>query len=215
MKSFTLLTLTLLSVASAEKLIGKLKTLAHDVSGTVYAKDANTIVIKDFVYDGSGPDAFFWIGKSGSPKSTDEGTTYILGEEKNFAYRDTSAPVLRKYSKETVELTLPENFQMGDLKWFSVWCRQFSVDFGSLEFPANFQVGDDEIPSPIAPASSPEPEPESEPEVEPEAEAEAEAEPGYDHDSHGKAEPEPESGSSLVSATGAAILLAFGAAMLL
>jgi len=178
--------LTLLAVASAEKFIGKLSTLQHDVSGDLYAKDANTLVIKNFKYDGAGPDAFFWIGKSGSPAQTDESTTMILAhpyQGKNYEYRDSAAPVLRKYTGETVELSLPESFKMSDIKWFSVWCRKFSVDFGNIMFPENFSL-DAELPSPIAP--SPEPEPETEPETEPKAE------PGYDHnDVDSKAEPEP------------------------
>ena len=45
----------LLAQASAEKiLIGQLSTLAHSVSGEVYALDEKTLMIKDFNYDGAG-----------------------------------------------------------------------------------------------------------------------------------------------------------------
>ena len=45
----------LLAQASAEKiLIGQLSTLAHSVSGEVYALDEKTLMIKDFTYDGAG-----------------------------------------------------------------------------------------------------------------------------------------------------------------
>lgn len=35
--------------------------------GTVYAVDESTLFIKDFAYDGTGPDAFFWVGQSQRP----------------------------------------------------------------------------------------------------------------------------------------------------
>ncbi|CAG9821912.1 unnamed protein product [Phaedon cochleariae] len=38
------------------KLIGKLSELHHGVSGEVYAVDGRTLYIKDFTYDGQGPD---------------------------------------------------------------------------------------------------------------------------------------------------------------
>ena len=45
----------LAQAASAEKiLIGQLSTLAHSVSGEVYALDEKTLMIKDFNYDGAG-----------------------------------------------------------------------------------------------------------------------------------------------------------------
>ena len=33
------------------------------MQGDLYLKDASTLVIKNFVYDGEGPDAFFVVGK--------------------------------------------------------------------------------------------------------------------------------------------------------
>lgn len=52
-------------------LIGKLQNFAHGISGTAYAVDESTIFIKGFSYDGTGPDAFFWIGNS--PRPSPEG----------------------------------------------------------------------------------------------------------------------------------------------
>ena len=43
--------------------IGRMKQLTfHPVSGHVVAKNENTILICDFVYDGEGPDAFLVVG---------------------------------------------------------------------------------------------------------------------------------------------------------
>jgi hypothetical protein len=164
-----------------QKYIGKLSTLQHDVSGDVYATDERSLIIENFKYDGAGPDAFFWVGKSGTPSSSAGDMTLILAhpyEGKNYEYRDDSAPVLRAYKGETVKLTLPESFKVSDIKWLSIWCRKFSVDFGNTIFPDDLKF-DDDIPAPLSPVdddanhvhAEPEPEPESEPE--PEAEPKA------------------------------------------
>lgn len=47
--------------------IGPLQEFAHGIRGIVYAVDETTIFIKGFSYDGTGPDAFFWIGNSPRP----------------------------------------------------------------------------------------------------------------------------------------------------
>ncbi len=41
--------------------MGSLRNYNHGIGGTVYAKDERTLFIKDFKYDGAGPDAFFWV----------------------------------------------------------------------------------------------------------------------------------------------------------
>ena len=37
------------------------------MNGDLYAVDAYTLLIKDFVYDGNGKDTFFWAGGSNRP----------------------------------------------------------------------------------------------------------------------------------------------------
>ncbi|KAJ9588686.1 hypothetical protein L9F63_018018, partial [Diploptera punctata] len=49
------------------KLIGSLQEYAHKIKGTAYAVDESTIFIKGFNYDGTGPDAFFWVGNTARP----------------------------------------------------------------------------------------------------------------------------------------------------
>lgn len=49
------------------KLIGTLQDFAHGIKGDAYAVDDTTIFIKGFCYDGTGPDAFFWVGNSTAP----------------------------------------------------------------------------------------------------------------------------------------------------
>jgi hypothetical protein len=47
-------------------LIGKLNVYHHGVSGSVYAVNETTLLIKNFNYDGQGKDAYFWGGSGGT-----------------------------------------------------------------------------------------------------------------------------------------------------
>jgi len=157
------------------KMVGSLSTLAHGVSGDLYAVDESTLMLKNFNYDGAGPDAFFWVGTEGNPKNPiDEAKTAILAhpfKDIHYEYRNEAAPILKAASDETITLTLPPTLKVSDLKWLSVWCRLYSVDFGNLMIPADFEV----------PEANAEPEPKTEPEPEPKTSAEPEP----------KTEPEP------------------------
>jgi len=196
------------SVAAEKVKIGEIQTLAHAASGELWALDDNKLMVKNFNYDGAGPDAFFWVGTEGTPKNPgDESKTAILAhpfQGVHYEYRNDAAPILGAASNEQVMLSLPPHMKVSDLKWLSVWCRKFSVDFGSLTFDGSqFSPS---LPAPLAPPSNSVEEPAAEPEAEPESEPEAEAEPGYDHGSNsvepesepstkGEPEPEPHGGS--------------------
>lgn len=49
------------------RIIGRLTQYAHGIRGTAYAVDENTVFIRGFAYDGTGPDAYFWIGDTPQP----------------------------------------------------------------------------------------------------------------------------------------------------
>ncbi|KAK2575378.1 hypothetical protein KPH14_001043 [Odynerus spinipes] len=110
------------------KLIGKLSELHHGVSGEVYAVDGRTLFIKDFTYDGEGPAAFFYAGSSKSPNSN------------GFKVRDErgTTSVLKRYRKKDITLTLPDGKTLNSIKWFSVWCDEFAVNFGDVRIPRGF-----------------------------------------------------------------------------
>ena len=48
------------------------------------------------------------------------------------------------YSQKDIVLKLPEGKTFREIKWISVWCRKFSVNFGHIEISQNL-----EIPTPI------------------------------------------------------------------
>ncbi|XP_035721686.1 protein Skeletor, isoforms B/C-like isoform X3 [Vespa mandarinia] len=110
------------------KLIGKLSELHHGVSGEVYAVDGRTLFIKDFTYDGEGPAAFFYAGNTKSPNSN------------GFRVRDErgTASVLKRYRRKDITLTLPDGKTLNSIKWFSVWCDEFAVNFGDVRIPRGF-----------------------------------------------------------------------------
>ena len=45
--------------------VGRFEATLHEVSGTLYTLGSDRLLIEDFTYDGSGPDAFFYVGTDG------------------------------------------------------------------------------------------------------------------------------------------------------
>ncbi|XP_038219633.1 protein Skeletor, isoforms B/C isoform X3 [Zerene cesonia] len=134
-------TLTLLlAVGSSQgrhygKEIGALSSLQHGVRGRLYAVDSRTLFLQDFHYDGVGPAAYFYVGTSKSPSAS--GATRLRDE------RGGAGP-LRKYRGEGITLSLPEGKTLKDFNWFSVWCDDYSVNFGSVDIPRGL-----EYPKPV------------------------------------------------------------------
>lgn len=138
--SFSLI--TIVTFGAAQKYfgthIGRLSELHHAVSGDIFAVDSRTLFIKSFSYDGEGPAAYFYVGNTRAP-----------GSQGGFRIRDErgSNGVLKKYRNKDITLTLPEGKTLRDIKWFSIWCDEFSVDFGSvvipkgLDFPRPQKIG--------------------------------------------------------------------------
>jgi len=151
----------LFATVASEVLVGNFQNYAHGIGGEVYIKDEKTLFIKGFTYDGAGPDAFFWVGTSQAPSAVGTILPYPF-EGKFYNYEDREAPILtRRFNNEDVTLTLPDDLKATDLKWMSVWCRQFRVNFGDIFFPADLSVHSDdesadaettdELPPPIKP----------------------------------------------------------------
>lgn len=106
--------------------VGRLVEYAHGIRGAVYAVDENTVFIRGFAYDGTGPDAFFWAGDSARPSP--EG--FIIPYPEDYAGRDP--PILGRYKDADILLKLPAGKRLRDIKWLSVWCRRFTVNFGEI-----------------------------------------------------------------------------------
>ena len=88
---------SIFSLLGSETLVkvGDFQNYAHGINGEVFLKDKNTLLIKEFTYDGAGPDAFFWAGKSQRPSSVGTILPHPF-EGKFYDYEDSSAPILDK-----------------------------------------------------------------------------------------------------------------------
>jgi len=119
--------------SSGKRKIGSFVNIWHDIGGEVFALDDETILIEDFTYDGQGPDAFFLAGTSGRPSKNGQVVLPFPAKEKTFAYTDKDIPILGRFNgDEDVVLKMPPGRKVSDLKWVSVWCRDFVVDFGHV-----------------------------------------------------------------------------------
>jgi len=118
--------------------IGKFVKRHHGVQGALYAFNASTLIVKDFTYDGEGPDVFFWAGSTANPGS--EGTILPYPfTGKFYQYEDTDAPVLGKFENQTIVLHIPPQLKISELRWLSIWCREFSINFGDIIWPRNIE----------------------------------------------------------------------------
>ncbi|XP_022080693.1 protein Skeletor, isoforms B/C-like [Acanthaster planci] len=111
------------------KVIGQLSTLDYQVSGTVYAVDETTVMIRGFNYNGAAPDAFLWVGTTNSPSGSGQPL-----------YLDSSQTKLGAYNDAVLVVSMPTGNKITDFKWLSVWCRQVGVNFGDVTIPANFEL---------------------------------------------------------------------------
>jgi hypothetical protein len=69
-----------------------LSTLAHDVSGTVTIIDDDTIRVDDFIYDGTAPLVYFYLGTEDTRSAFAEGLS--IGPQLSEAFDGTQGPLL-------------------------------------------------------------------------------------------------------------------------
>ncbi|XP_076391454.1 protein Skeletor, isoforms B/C isoform X2 [Megachile rotundata] len=114
--------------------IGTFKVYGHGIKGDVYLVDSSQIFIKDFCYDGTGPDAYFWVGNTAAPSPQGYIVPYPEVDE------NIDPPVLKSYNYTDILLKLPDGKQIRDIKWLSVWCRRFTVNFADVYIKPDLAV---------------------------------------------------------------------------
>ncbi|XP_068625732.1 protein Skeletor, isoforms B/C [Battus philenor] len=124
------------------KLIGKLNSYHHQVSGEVYAVDDWTVLLVNFNYDGTGEDTFFWAGDSGRPGPQG----FIVPDQ----YGKTN--ILERYNNAEVRLRLPEGKRVARLKWLSVYDVSTQNAFGDVYVPDEFEPPAPRTVGSLAPA---------------------------------------------------------------
>ena len=58
----------------------------------------------------------------------------LLDKLQNISYNLYS---FQSYNGKDIVLTLPSGKTLKDVRWLSVWCRAFDVNFGEISFPRN------------------------------------------------------------------------------
>ena len=74
--------------------LGKFNDYFHGISGDIYSMGDTRLLIEKFKYDGTGPDAFFWVGTQGKRPSE---VGILLAHPfrgKFYDYDDPTAPIL-------------------------------------------------------------------------------------------------------------------------
>ncbi|KAL7302503.1 hypothetical protein TKK_0005146 [Trichogramma kaykai] len=110
------------------KFIATFQTYHHQVSGSVYAVDAYTLLLTDFSYDGKGADTFFWAG-----------TTTLSGPQ-GFIVPDEygKTNVLARYHNKDFTLTLPDGKKISDIKRFAVYDLSTQQAYGDITIAEEF-----------------------------------------------------------------------------
>jgi len=138
--------------------LGSFKQLTfHPVGGDLTIRDEQTFRIRNFVYDGEGPDVFFIVGlRNARPRPNPSDAIpvpYPAGRlqqdtqaepgynlEPRYAvtpqvYRfdDPDIPILGRFDGQDIDLRLPNGIGVNDVKWISLYCRKFGIDFGHVK----------------------------------------------------------------------------------
>lgn len=83
---------------------------------------------------------FIFLFMNGSAAYFYVGNTKRIQNQGAIRLRDErgSSGVIRRYRNKDITLSLPEGKTLRDIKWFSVWCDEFAVNFGDVSIPKNF-----------------------------------------------------------------------------
>jgi hypothetical protein len=100
----------------------ELSTLFHNVSGTATIVDANTIFVEHFNYDGNGPAVYFYLG------TEDAQAAFVSGIPIGPLLTGTV------YNDDEVVIHLTGSATLDGYNAISVWCVDFSANFGSGTF---------------------------------------------------------------------------------
>jgi hypothetical protein len=120
--------------------LSSLRTRSHDVAGDVYLVSERVLQIRNYVYDGTGPAAFFWMTNSTTP--TRLGRIVADGLPSLGCAMDPDDAPLLAANNITQNVELPEGITIRDYLGgsFSVWCELFQANFGEIEIPESVSI---------------------------------------------------------------------------
>ena len=108
--------------------VGSFTTRAHDLEGQVVALSDRVMEVRNFVYDGLGPAAYFWADTNSVPSS---GGFRLLDASPSNSCGKESLPEGRQ---DTFRFEFPNGMTIHDIVGgsISVWCEAFSANFGEV-----------------------------------------------------------------------------------
>ena len=101
------------------------------------------ILLKITVISSLDVESVIQIGDLSSLKYEVAGHVFAVNQTnlliKNFNYSGAAKdyPVLGKAVNKDIVLTLPPHLKVSDLKWLSVWCKAYRINFGDVKFVEN------------------------------------------------------------------------------
>lgn len=128
----SLLLLALGRVVRGELSLGNFHDTKKNVSGEVVVISEHALEVRNFTYDGTAPDVFFWADVNANP--TKDGFSLIQASKNcstgNVQYADGT---------ETIRLEFPVGSSIANISGGSiaVWCRTMFVSAGQVEVPVD------------------------------------------------------------------------------
>lgn len=112
--------------------IGSFQTKLYGVTGDVFIMDSQSFLIRNFKYSGEGPDGIITGGFSGEPNNNpDVIFSFPFSGKFSLHLEDGKSETIDRFDgQRDLLLTLPDGINAFQLKWISVWCRDFGVNFG-------------------------------------------------------------------------------------
>ncbi|KAL3217857.1 hypothetical protein MRX96_031963 [Rhipicephalus microplus] len=105
--------------------LGSLDSGLHGIRGKVYAASGDTLVLRDFSYDGRAPGARFIVGRGDSP----DGNGVLLTDDSG------RNEAIKAYRNQTLVLKLTPGNKITDFNWFSVFDRKAKRSLAHVEIP--------------------------------------------------------------------------------
>jgi Electron transfer DM13 len=120
--------------------LGNLSELQHQVSGEVWLLTKKILEIRNFNYDGTAPATYFWVDTSAIPSGS--GMVIPDGSPSLGCALSSADPPLPAASNVTQLVEFPGDLTIDDFLGgsLSVWCENFSANFGDLVFPAGLPL---------------------------------------------------------------------------
>ena len=117
--------------------IGELVNTQHNVRGMVWAYNNSLLLVEDFDYDGLGFGVYLQVATEG------ETIQEWVNNRRTIGYpnpEDKGTPLEQPFGADPEKvdwlvLRMPQDINVVDIKWMTVWCDQFGISFGDVQFP--------------------------------------------------------------------------------